>query len=111
MNLDESNSRIRTLLSYSNLSQTDFCKKAGIHKSALSNYLNGDRKPNQLQLARIAEAFNVSPAWLMGFEVPMELHPTQKISTFDWNLITKYHAAPEGIQDSINILLDIKKGE
>lgn len=110
MNVNESNSRIRTLLSYSNLSQTDFCKKAGIHKSALSNYLNGDRKPNQLQLARIAEAFNVSPAWLMGFEVPMELHPEQKVSAFDRNLINKYHAAPQGIQDSIDILLDIKKG-
>lgn len=111
MNVNESNSRIRTLLSYSNLSQTDFCKKAGIQKSALSNYLNGDRKPNQLQLARIAEAFDVSPAWLMGFEVPMELHPVSKLSSFDRNLITKYHAAPKGIQDSINILLDIKKGD
>lgn len=110
MNSYVSNTRIKSLLSQTNLSQSEFCKKANIHKSVLSNYLNGDRQPNSKQLTKIAEAFNVSPAWLMGFEVPMELHPEQKVSAFDRNLINKYHAAPQGIQDSIDILLDIKKG-
>lgn len=111
MKKDNSNIRIRILLEKTNLSQSDFCRKAGIQKSALSNYLNGDRQPNQLQLARISTAFDVSPAWLMGFDVPMELSPLKEISPFEKNLISAYRSAPDGIKDSINILLNIKKGD
>lgn len=67
-----SNQRIRQLISELNISQTDFCKKAGITKSALSNYLNGDRQPRQDQLDKIANTFYVNPAWLMGYDVPRE---------------------------------------
>ena len=111
MNKDNSNTRIRILLAQTNLSQSDFCRKAGIQKSALSNYLNGDRQPNQKQLARISTAFDVSPAWLMGFDVPMELTPLKDISPFEKSLIIAYRSAPDRIKDSINILLNIEKGD
>ncbi len=111
MKKDDSNTRIRTLLTKTDLSQSDFCRKAGIQKSALSNYLNGDRQPNQQQLAKIARAFDVSPAWLMGFDVPMELSPLTELSLFEKSLIMAYRAAPDGIKDSINILLGITKGD
>lgn len=68
-----SNTRIRELLDILNISQTDFCKRAGLNKSALSNYLNGDRLPRQDQISKIADAFDVNPAWLMGYEVPMRV--------------------------------------
>ena len=65
-----SNDRIRELLDETGISQTDFCKRTGINKSALSNYLKGDRVPRQDQLSKIADAFNVSAAWLMGYDIP-----------------------------------------
>ena len=71
MKNSNSNTRIRTLINELNISQTEFCNKTGITKSALSNYLNGDRQPRQDQLDKIARAFNINPSWLMGYDVPM----------------------------------------
>lgn len=67
-----SNQRIKELLSSLSITQTEFCNRTGINKSALSNYLNGDRTPRQDQLSKIADAFNVSPTWLMGYDVPQQ---------------------------------------
>ena len=66
-----SNDRIKELLEHFQINQTQFCKKTGLQKSALSNYLNGNRLPRQDQLFKIADSFNVSAAWLMGYDVPM----------------------------------------
>ena len=67
-----SNDRIREILNHFQINQTEFCKRTGVQKSALSNYLNGNRLPRQDQLFKIAEAFNISAAWLMGYDVPMQ---------------------------------------
>lgn len=68
-----SNDRIRQLLDETGITQTEFCKRTSIQKSALSNYLKGDRTPRQDQLTKIADAFNVSAAWLMGYDVPQRI--------------------------------------
>lgn len=39
-------------------------------KSALSQYVNGVQAPDQKRLALLALTFNVSEAWLMGYDVP-----------------------------------------
>ena len=52
--------------------QAELCKLANIPKSSLSQYLNGDFEPKQDRIYLIAQALNVSEAWLMGFDVPME---------------------------------------
>lgn len=72
MIIESSNKRIRTLINDLNISQTEFCKKTGIKESALSNYLYGNRSARQDQLSKIAETFNVNPAWLMGYDVEKE---------------------------------------
>lgn len=71
MKTSSSNERIKELLRAVQMSQTEFCEYAKITKSALSNYLNGDRQPRQDQIDKIAQAFNVDPSWLMGYNVPM----------------------------------------
>jgi hypothetical protein len=38
----------------------------------MSMYLSGERSPRQNRLSQIAEKFNISEAWLMGYDVPME---------------------------------------
>ena len=75
MKISNSKERIKELIRDLQLNQTDFCEKTGIQKSALSNYLNGDRTPRQDQISKIADAFNVSPSWLMGYDVPMYYQP------------------------------------
>lgn len=79
MRISNSNERIRSLIKDLGISQTEFCERTNIRKSALSNYLNGDRQPRQDQLDKIAESFHVSPAWLMGYDVPMTFVEDEKI--------------------------------
>lgn len=73
MKSSNSNDRIRSLLNELGISQTEFCEKTGLTKSALSNYLNGDRTPRQDQIDKISRAYNISPTWLMGYDVPKEM--------------------------------------
>jgi transcriptional regulator with XRE-family HTH domain len=76
--ITKSNERIKELLQHLKISQSDFCRKTGINKSALSNYLKGDRAPRQDQLDKIAQTFEINPAWLMGYDVDMK-SDTEKI--------------------------------
>lgn len=62
--------RLRTILEETGIRQTDLCDKAGIGKSAMSQYLHGAFVPKQAKLSAIAEALDVSEGWLMGYDVP-----------------------------------------
>lgn len=63
--------RLKKALSMRNMTQADLCQKTKIPKSALSEYIKGLYDPKQDRLLILAEALNVDPVWLMGFDVPM----------------------------------------
>ena len=44
---------------------------SGIHKSSISQYVNGSHAPSNVSAGKMAEILQVSPVWLMGFDVPM----------------------------------------
>ena len=46
-----------------------------MNKSDISQYCSGKTEPNQEKLFILGNALNVSEAWLMGFDVPMERTP------------------------------------
>lgn len=64
--------RLSEILQEQNIRQIDLCKKTGIGKSAMSQYLRGSFAPKQQKLYDLAAALNVSEAWLMGYDVPRE---------------------------------------
>ena len=64
--------RIREGLRIRNMTQAELCKMTDIPKSAMSQYCNGGLLPRQNRIYLIAKALNVSEAWIMGFDVPME---------------------------------------
>ena len=64
--------RIKKALRIKGMKQAELCKLANIPKSSLSQYLSGDFEPKQDRIYLISKALNVSEAWLMGFDVPME---------------------------------------
>lgn len=75
----ETADRLRELMTEKNWKQVDvinnskpFQEKLGVKlgKSALSQYVNGVQAPDQKKLALLALTFNVSEAWLMGYDVP-----------------------------------------
>lgn len=55
-----------------NMRQVDIIEKTGINKGALSSYISGRYEPKQTNIFLLAKALDVSEAWLMGAEVPME---------------------------------------
>lgn len=64
--------RIKKALSIRNMKQSELCEKTKIPKSALSEYISGVYEPKQDRVFILAQALNVDPVWLMGFDVPME---------------------------------------
>lgn len=64
--------RIQEGLELRGLKQADLVEKTGISKGALSSYISGRYTPKQTNIYLIAKALDVSEAWLMGADVPME---------------------------------------
>ena len=62
--------RLNSILQKRNLSQADLSKMAGIRSSSISDWLNGKYEPKQDKIAIIADALNVSPVWLIGYDEP-----------------------------------------
>ncbi len=63
--------RLAEAMKIRELTQTDLHERTGINKSSISTYLRGDYKAKQDKVDLLSSALNVSPAWLMGFDVPM----------------------------------------
>jgi transcriptional regulator with XRE-family HTH domain len=112
MKISNSNERIRYLMDYFGLNQTEFSLKANIQKSTLSNYLTGCRIPRQDQIDAISSAFNVNPSWLLGYDVPMfnEIQE-QDYSDEEILVIEAYRKADYSIKEAVRKLLDIQLKE
>ena len=67
--------RLATALATRKMTQSELCKKTGIPKSAMTQYVKGSFEPKQDRLYLIAKALGVSEAWLMGYDVPMSNTP------------------------------------
>lgn len=62
-------------------SQQRFSEKTGLNKASVSQYVNGKNTPSNITARRIAEVFNVDPAWVMGFDVPMKSSPVMPMQS------------------------------
>lgn len=70
--IDTCASRIAAALIIRGMKQSDLCRIAGVPKSSLSLYLSGAYEPKQDRIYMMAKALDVSEAWLLGYNVPME---------------------------------------
>jgi len=64
--------RMQEAMDIRNMKQSELVEKTRLGKSAISQYVSGKYEPKQKGIYTIAEALNVSEAWLMGYDVPME---------------------------------------
>ena len=73
--------RLKFIMESRNLRQADilemiepYCEQYGVKipRNALSQYVTGKVLPKQDKLTILGMALNVSEAWLMGYDVPME---------------------------------------
>lgn len=52
------------------ITNAELATKLGCSRSNISMYLNGSRTPNKMTVQLMAICLGVSPAWLMGLDVP-----------------------------------------
>ena len=54
------------------MTQAELSSRSKISKSSISHYLKGDWEGKQDAVYSIAQVLNVSEAWLIGYDVPMD---------------------------------------
>lgn len=110
--------RLKEIMAKKGLRQIDilnkaipFCKKYNVKlgRNDLSQYISGKVEPSQKKLTVLAEALEVSEAWLLGYD-PMEYAQKQKIILFRETfkeLLNYYKITKEEFSQKANI--DIKE--
>lgn len=70
--IDTFANRLTYALTIRNIKPIELAEKTNIDKSKISSYMSGRYKAKTDGLKIIADALNVSPVWLMGYDVPMD---------------------------------------
>lgn len=92
---DSFSNRLNQLLKIKNITKAELSRQTGIDRSSITHYTNGDWEGKQDSVYAIATALNVSEAWLMGYDVPMERKPVytiERLSDHQKKLLTAYDA-------------------
>lgn len=108
--------RLAQALRLRGMKQADLCNKTGIPKSAMSQYISGAFEPKQDRLALIAQALDVDPAWLMGYDVPMEREnknsPAKpELSEGEKLLLELFNRVPEERQEMVLQMIRVALGQ
>lgn len=72
--------RFNEILNDKNTSMADVAKITGISRSSLSEYAKGKFVPKQDKVYLISKVLDVSPAWLMGFDVEIDNHKKNEVT-------------------------------
>lgn len=75
--------------------QIDLVQATKVNKSTISRYLRGEREPKSVALFKIAGFLEVSEAWLLGYDVPVERTPEQKKNDDLVQVIAKLRNDPD----------------
>lgn len=68
--IDNFANRLKIAMDIREISQSELSTRSKIWKSAISAYLKGDYEAKQDKVDVLASVLNVSPLWLMGYDVP-----------------------------------------
>lgn len=82
MKKESCSTRLKRALEINGMKQAELSSITKIPKSAISQYVSGAFEPKQDRVELIAKALNVSEAWLMGFDVPMEREHKTYVDNF-----------------------------
>lgn len=99
--------RLNEAMSLRNMTASELAKKSGLNKSSISRYLSGENVPRSIAIGKMSKALDVSPAWVLGYDVPMEASKEQAAVKIDVNQLTdtnkaRLYAYYEALKDSQN---------
>lgn len=69
--------RLKEALATRGMKAIDLSEKLDISRGTISYYLSGKSSPKADRFNLISQTLNVSEAWLLGYDVPMERTPNQ----------------------------------
>lgn len=69
MKNEETARRLRVALNNKDMRAQELADKTGIGKASISQYLNGVHAPSNRTATLMGKVLDVSPMWLMGFEL------------------------------------------
>ena len=107
--------RIKKALNIRNMKQCDLCKLANVPKSSLSLYLQQAYEPKQDRIYSMARVLNVSEAWLMGYDVPMEREDNSSqndnnLSEQEHYILELFRKVPENKQQMVIQMIQVALG-
>lgn len=97
--------RLREALTKAGMKQADLVRETGLDRGSISSYLSGKYEPKQKAIYKIAQALDISEAWLLGYDVPMERTADQKKNDQLAQLVVKMRAD----SDFYNTVLALSK--
>lgn len=101
--VDSFDNRLRKALEIRNVKSIDLAKTIGISKQAVSTYVNGVSNPKLPTIKAIAEALNVAPDWLIGYDVTMTYEPDKKNNSSELDEYINSLEDPE-VQEAARLL-------
>ena len=70
--IDTFANRLKYAITIKDIKPIELSRKTGISKTNISCYMSGKYEAKQDGVKLLADALNVNPVWLMGYDVPME---------------------------------------
>lgn len=102
-------SRLREMLDEKRISQQELADRSKLGKASISHYVNGSNEPSSKSAFQMAQVLGVTPAWLMGFDVPKYPEATVEEAAQELNeaeeLYKKYKQAIPEIRAAVDSLL------
>lgn len=89
MDREELKDRLKEAMDIRGLRSVDLVDKTGIPKVTISYYLSGKTIPRSKKLYLLAQALDVSEAWLLGYDVAMTRTDESKKNDQLAKLVTK----------------------
>lgn len=97
--------QIKAAMRIKNISQAELCRKTGINKASMSQYVSGEFVPKTDRIHLLANALDVNPIWLAGYDVPMEkLLTKSELSIADAQLIIDFENDPKNQKFILNFI-------
>lgn len=87
--------RLKEALAIRQMKAVDLVEASGVPKSAISFYLAGKSKPKADRLYILARVLDVSEAWLLGYDVPMNRTAEQKKNDDLVQVVAKLRKDPD----------------
>lgn len=104
--ISEVKDRLYLALQERQMKPVDLAIKAGFSKASISQYLSGRVKPTSDRLYILAKALNVDPAWLLGYDVPMEQADTFAPTQSEIRMIRKFRTLDSYSKRTIEMMID-----